>query len=133
MDDARISGLEKRVDRMEISIQTLCEKVGISDAILLRLEATQSKLVNALDHFGVINEEIKLTLRDMQHALKDNSEVTAQLSNKISSIEKKFDESEEKSKIDWRVTVKDVFTKALPWLLAILASVAYILKDLLIK
>ena len=69
----------------------------------------------------------------MQHALKDNSEVTAQLSGKISSMEKKFDESEEKSKIDWRTTVKDLFTKALPWLLAILASIAYILKDLLIK
>jgi chromosome segregation ATPase len=133
MDDARIGGLEKRVDRMETSIQTLCEKVGVSDAILVRLEATQSKLVDALEHFGAINEEIKLTLRDMQHALNNNADVTTQLSGKISSIEKKFDESEEKSKIDWRIAVKDVLKKSLPWFLAILVSLIYILKDLLVK
>ena len=133
MEDIRIESLEKRMDKVEVTVQDNCKKIGISDAILLRFEATQSKLVEALQSFGKINEEIKLTLRDMQNELKNNGESTQEVKIKITEIEKKFDESEEKSKIDWRIAIKDSVMKTIPWLISLAIAIAYIIKDILLK
>jgi len=133
MEDIRIESLEKRMDKVEVTVQDNCKKIGISDAILLRFEATQSKLVEALQSFGKINEEIKLTLRDMQNELKNNGISTQEVKIKITEIEKKFDESEEKSKIDWRIAVKDSVMKTVPWLISLAIAIAYIIKDILLK
>ena len=133
MEDIRIESLEKRMDKVEVTVQDNCKKIGISDAILLRFEATQSKLVEALQSFGKINEEIKLTLRDMQNELKNNGISTQEVKIKITEIEKKFDESEEKSKIDWRIAIKDSVMKTIPWLISLAIAIAYIIKDILLK
>ena len=133
MEDIRIESLEKRMDKVEVTVQDNCKKIGISDAILLRFEATQSKLVEALQSFGRVNEEIKLTLRDMQNELKNNGISTQEVKIKITEIEKKFDESEEKSKIDWRIAVKDSVMKTVPWLISLAIAIAYIIKDILLK
>jgi len=133
MEDIRIESLEKRMDKVEVTVQDNCKKIGISDAILLRFEETQSKLVEALQSFGRVNEEIKLTLRDMQNELKNNGISTQEVKIKITEIEKKFDESEEKSKIDWRIAVKDSVMKTVPWLISLAIAIAYIIKDILLK
>jgi len=133
MEDIRIESLEKRMDKVEVTVQDNCKKIGISDAILLRFEATQSKLVEALQSFGKINEEIKLTLRDMQNELKNNGISTQEVKIKITEIEKKFDEAEEKSKIDWRIAIKDSVMKTIPWLISLAIAIAYIIKDILLK
>jgi len=133
MEDIRIESLEKRMDKVEVTVQDNCKKIGISDAILLRFEETQSKLVEALQSFGRVNEEIKLTLRDMQNELKNNGISTQEVKIKITEIEKKFDEAEEKSKIDWRIAVKDSVMKTVPWLISLAIAIAYIIKDILLK
>jgi len=136
--------LERRVDRMDIQLQETRNRVVASDTILERLEESYARLIDTVENFASVVTDVRITLKEMQNEIKNNTtgmkdlkdntnENMNEIKHKVGELEKKFEESECKSKIDWRVILKDFFTK---WIWILLGSAlggTYLIEKLLIK
>jgi hypothetical protein len=129
VDICRLGELEDRMNAMDKSlvdvhnqISEVDKKASISEQILLRLEI-------AFDKNNTINEKnigvmsgIEKTLVGMQFEIRNNAENTTGIKKEIGEIKRKFDEINDKGRIDLIKIIKDNIT----WLFSSAAIIAII-------
>lgn len=118
-----VTELAKRVEKMECDIDNHAlliasndKKASISEVILDRVEKSLGEVARVIGVFEKTMSSIEKSMVQMQSGIANNADATNQIQSEIISIKKKFEEAENKSKIDWRDIVKEVLTKKLTWL-----------------
>ncbi len=119
----QVKDLAKRVEKMEVVVADLRTKAEITDVILNRVE-------NAFVRNTEVVSEIKDTLINMQGDIKINASLTGELKDNLEEIKNNFKESEEKSKIDIRVLLKEFFGNKFVQIFAVLIILIELLGNL---
>jgi hypothetical protein len=128
-DICRLDELEDRMNTMDKSLIDVHEKISevdkkasVSEQILLRLEIAFDKN-NAINEKNIeVMSGIEKTLIGMQFEIKNNAENTTGIKKEIGEIKKKFEEIDNKGKIDLVKIAKDNIV----WLFSGAAIVAII-------
>jgi hypothetical protein len=103
-----IDKLSERVNKMETTVQEIDKRSTLTDLLLHRFETAFTKLSDTMI-------SIQSTMIEMQLDIKNNSKTTDVIKNEIREIKSKFDESEEKHKVDVRILIKSLFSNKITW------------------
>jgi hypothetical protein len=131
----RVVKVETALVQMDKAMVDVDKRTCLAEKILDRIDETNARLVDTIKKFGEVVQEIKITLVGLQAEIKNGSNKTEEMKTKIDELDRKFDEAEEKSKIDWRVMFKDVLGKKIIWLLSgglitgAIAALIFIIKN----
>jgi hypothetical protein len=106
----KIDKVEARMDKIEATLREVDKKSSITEILLGRFETLHNKTMDVLDR-------VEHTMIGMQKEILANTAATVEIRNRISSIEKKFEDSEEKAKVDFRIVFRDFIKGKLLWFL----------------
>ena len=105
--------LENRVNSMDIEINKLTNNTSVVNALMLRMESAYKDTTQSLNKSAEAINLIGITLVGIKNTLQ----VTSELKTEISGIKKKFEDAEDKNKIDFRLIVKEILTNKIIWIL----------------
>ena len=118
----RVDRLEDRVEDMRVIINSVDTHGSVLEAILSRLETAFEKNIQVMNSMGD-------TLASMQYEIKTIGQLTSELKVEVGSVKRKFDEAEEKNKIDIRLIVKEILSNKIVWLLGIATAIFEIVRS----
>ena len=118
----RVDRLEDRVEDMRVIINSVDTNGSVLEAILSRLETAFEKNIQVMNSMGD-------TLASMQYEIKTIGQLTSELKVEVGSVKRKFDEAEEKNKIDIRLIVKEILSNKIVWLLGIATAIFEIVRS----
>jgi len=118
----RVDRLEDRVEDMRVSINNIDTQGNVLEAVLCRLETAFEKNIQVMNSMGD-------TLASMRYEIKTVGQLTSELKVEIGGVKKKFDEAEEKNKIDIRLIIKEVLSNKIIWLLGIATAIFEIVRS----
>lgn len=110
--------LSKRVEIMDAKIQQLDVQGAILQTLMSGIDKTISKNNDTMEKFSETLNSIEKTMLGMQLEIKNQSESSMRIEIKVKDIEKRFSESEEKAKTDFRVIFKNFIDNKLVYILS---------------
>ena len=109
--------LTKRVDKMEDTLTSVNTRVINIDKGLLITERLLNKMEVALDLNTKAVISIEKTMISMQGDIKNNASINMRIEKEVGQIKEKFEEAEEKAKLDLRVILKRFIDNKITWLI----------------
>lgn len=113
-DSSNQNPLEHRVSRLEAQVDETVKKVTEMDKTVALFSASQQQFSSALEVFSKSNDKVveainhmKMELLGAKNSIECNSEDINGLNEAIKNIEKKAEEGNEKSKVDFIKLAKD--------------------------
>lgn len=109
--------LNAKVGRMEEELKDVDKKASIAEVLLARYERLLEKNTEAIESITGAITSIEKAIIGMQSEIRINAQATGELKDEVKEIKKNLEESEEKSKIDFRLILKEFFNSKLAWIL----------------
>ena len=109
--------LTKRVDKMEDTLTSVNTRVINIDKGLLITERLLNKMEVALDLNTKAVISIEKTMISMQGDIRNNASINMRVEKEVGQIKEKFEEAEEKAKLDLRVILKRFIDNKITWLI----------------
>jgi predicted nucleic acid-binding Zn-ribbon protein len=127
----RLNKLETKQDRMETAMNAVDVKSSINEVILKDLKDAFNRNTDVINKvIGAIGN-VEKSIVSMQSEIKNNAVTTNEIKQDFSDFKCKFEESEEKAKVDFRLVVKQVLSDKLVWLFGSVLTSGWIISKLL--